>query len=546
VKQLSFPNYAPVPSKLVKMAKYCRNVVHLSIGTCLSDLQLEKIVKNMVNLKKLEVHWKPYGITPLLLIAEKLQLIELTMYLHYGHDSSEGLHYLWVEEFVNLHCSLPSLIVVTKVCPDLIECLVLEWIRWNQMVPPSWTANVKLYNSLKVPFDVSVAVPDIQLQFGQSARLPLVKASNFGLFGIDLLLLTNSTHNGKTLHKAFVTEKFFGYDSGSNVIGDHLSASVMNLSCITHFDASCFKSLFPGHLEQISVACPLLKQLNLEGNSNCLRNLVGLHSLAKCCSSLEGLNLMRIHVEDIEDDLELWKILSQLNLTHLALELCIMHPCERNKQDLVCLLQKCFKLCVLECCFGNCDASTHYRYFLLCHFPSLVHCILHGFQAFYYTEKILSSCEKLTHFKYVFHYMFPYVDSRAHNLNIQQLCIEVERSKVSDTFLDTVSAHGKLEHVVMYVRSVTLNGIRAMIQNSLKLITFHIYVYEDIYDEKDVYVNPTVIKNTLKKAFHNRRLFTVGSLKILEGDEYHQCMLEEYNYDVVLPLWRRDNNIVGM
>ena len=543
VKQLSFPDYAPAPSKLVRMAKYCRNVVHLSIGTCLSDQQLNKIVENMVHLQKLEVHWMPYKISSLLLIAAKLQLVELTMYrqLLAGYHGSDYEVSALIEEFVNLHCTLPNLNVVTKVCPDLIESLVFGWKRWNNMIPPGWTANVKLYNSLKVPHNVSFAVPDIQLQFGQLAILPLVKASDFGLFGIDLLLLTNCTHNGKRLHKAFVTRKYFGYDSGNNVIGDHVNTSVINLSFITHFDASDFKSLFPGHLEQISVACPHLKQLNLEGNNDCLRSLVGLRSVAKC-SALEGLNLLGIHVEDIEDDLELWKILSQLNLTHLALELCIMHPCEEKKPSFICLLQKCFKLCIIECGFGNCDASLDIRYLLVCHFPSLVHCVLHGFQS-NYAEKVLSSCDTITHFKYVFRYMFPYVDSPAHNHNIQQLCIEVERSKVGDIFMDTVSAHGKLKHVVMYVSSVTLNGIRAVIQNSLKLMTFHIYVYEDIHDEQGVSVTPTAIKSTLKKAFPNRQLFAVGSLKILDGDEYCQCL---YNYDVVLPLWRRDDNRIGM
>ena len=536
VKQLSFPNRAPVPWKLVKMVKYCQNVAHLSIRTCLSDKKLEKIVENMAHLQKLEVHWKPHLITPLLLIAAKLQLVELTMYRHFGYDDDlEDIHYYWVEELVTLHCTLPILNVVTKVCPYVIECLVYEWPRWNHMIPPGWTANVKLYNSLKVPPNVSLAVPDMQLQFGQSATLPFVKASDFGLFGIDLLLLTNCT-NGKRLHKAFVSRECFGYDSDvSDIIGDHLNTSVLNLTCVTHFDASNFKSLYPGHLEQISVVCPNLQQLNLEDNSKCLQSLVGLRSIAKC-STLEGLNLLGIHDDDIEVDVELWKILSSLKLTHLALELCIMNPCERNKQNLVCLLQKCVKLSVIECSFGNCDASLDYRSFLLFHFPSLVHCVLHGFQGNYAAD-VLSSCEALTHFKYVFPYMFPHVGSPAHNHNIRQLCIEVERSTVGDLFMDTVSIHGKLEHVVMCVGSVTVNSIHAVIRNSIKLMTFHVYIYKDFCDEQGVSITPTAIKSNIKKVIPNRKLFAIGSLKLAQGDEYYQCMLEEHNYDVVLPLW---------
>ena len=57
-----------------------------------------------------------------------------------------------------------------------------------------------------------------------------------------------------------------------------MDTSVTNLTSVTYFDASCCRVLYPGHLEQLSIACPNLQRLDLWGNSNCLSNLQGLHT----------------------------------------------------------------------------------------------------------------------------------------------------------------------------------------------------------------------------------------------------------------------------
>ena len=68
-----------------------------------------------------------------------------------------------------------------------------------------------------------------------------------------------------------------------------------------HFDASSNKSVHCGHLEQLALACPNLLELNLEGNSNCLRCLQGL------LTSLRGLNLSGISVIAVESRVQLWQ-----------------------------------------------------------------------------------------------------------------------------------------------------------------------------------------------------------------------------------------------
>ena len=130
-------------------------------------------------------------------------------------------------------------------------------------------------------------VPCIQLEVTESiVSLPSVKASNYGLLGLDVdtLHLTQGTHYGNIVHKALLI----------NGITAHIDASVASLTSATYFDASHCSVLYPGHLEQLSVACPNLQKLGLYDNSNCLRNLQGLHSLANNCKGLQALNLREI------------------------------------------------------------------------------------------------------------------------------------------------------------------------------------------------------------------------------------------------------------
>jgi len=65
-----------------------------------------------------------------------------------------------------------------------------------------------------------------------------------------------------------------------------------NLNCATHFDLSFCYSLFPGHLEQIAIACPNLQRLNLRDCNCCLESVKGLKAIASHCRNLTGLNLL--------------------------------------------------------------------------------------------------------------------------------------------------------------------------------------------------------------------------------------------------------------
>ena len=58
--------------------------------------------------------------------------------------------------------------------------------------------------------------------------------------------------------------------------------------------------------------------------------------------------------------------------------------------------------------------------------------------------------------------------------NLEQLCISISCSD-TDTFLQSISAHGGLLHVVLSAIRLYDDGITTLIENSPNLITCHLY-----------------------------------------------------------------------
>ena len=75
-----------------------------------------------------------------------------------------------------------------------------------------------------------------------------VKASKYGILGLDYetLHLTEVSCCGKKVHKALLTV----------TNNEYLDTSVTSLTSVMYFDASCCR-LYAGHLEQLSIACPI-------------------------------------------------------------------------------------------------------------------------------------------------------------------------------------------------------------------------------------------------------------------------------------------------
>ena len=74
-----------------------------------------------------------------------------------------------------------------------------------------------------------------------------------------------------------------------------------------------------------------------------------------------------------------------------------------------------------------------------------------------------------------------------------------------------MSAHGRLESVVLHIKSVTVTGITTIIQNGPKLYTFEVTI-QQIVDENNIKTDLEVLKDTLKIKFYIENCLTYLAL----------------------------------
>ena len=136
-------------------------------------------------------------------------------------------------------------------------------------------------------------------------------------------------------------------------------------------------------------------------------------------------------------------------------------------------------------------------------------------------EDIITNCKLLKYFGF-YHNIFsmdwclPSFLTAAPNQCLQDLYISSHGSNIGEIFMDTVSAHGKLECVFLLIQSVTVDGITALVQNSPKLYFCKIH-YRRIFDNQNVEVDLNIFKDTLKNKFLCRKLFYLDGFNLV-GD----------------------------
>ena len=299
--------------------------------------------------------------------------------------------------------------------------------------------------------------------------------------------------------------------------------SLSDLNIVTDFTAS-HDGLLSSHLEQLSITCPNLEQLNLERNVKCLEPLQGLRSIVKQCHNLQGLNLGQVHIIKAQDCTQLWELLSEIKmLNRLTVQTCTMNPFGKNgtpaQHSFIKLVRKFvrlenFQLKIdkpLLCLFCKHIVCENYP-LLLSHFPSLNCFDLHG--EYCNTIDIINQCKLLQYFR-CFLVMFKPYSTVVPNPSrcLQHLHITSPGNNISDAFMDSVSSHGGLETISFKVFSVKVASITTVIQNSPKLYVFDIYT-ELIFDEKNNKVDTDVLKDTLKVKFSHRKLINVDGLEL--------------------------------
>jgi len=289
------------------------------------------------------------------------------------------------------------------------------------------------------------------------------------------------------------------------------------------------------HLEQLAIAFPHLQHLNLLGNTNCLKSLQGLSAIATSCQKLKGLNILGISYEEVESCIQLWRILVNVQLTYLAIELCCL-LCFEDNQTKQSLHQECVKMKALESCHGKnctkCAGNTHPL--LLSSFPLLIHGVFEGIN-------VVSICERLKYLQYTGDGVS--LSWSSLNFNLEQLYIESDRLALLDSDMNALSAHGRLVHVILNINSVTQDGIATLIQNSPHLITLFVSIRTAAVWR--ILFNPRDFKSRLEKKYSHRKLFLCGNYHLVKGKiskhDLHDLIIQ---HNMAISTWWRSTVLV--
>jgi len=547
IKKLYFPDHV-TPSTLLKLMKYCSNVINLSIPTTkLDPEQVGQVVQHMGCLQRLDIQWD-FNIKQLLSVTSE-NLTELTIRVqvmkngdNYEREFSISID-SWLPYWMSDGFRPQNLNIVTEYADNffwtpLYDNLLETWTTSKFL--PGCNGHIKFFTTTKASLHLFTVAPKFQLDFSDSARLPHVNASQFGLLGLknELLVLTNCTQCDETVYMA----KIDNYTTSFS--GDHLvNRNIANLNFLTDFNLSYENSFCSEHLEQLALICPNLRRLNLCCVRYCLKSLRGLSNIASHCHNLQGLNLMDIPVTEVESHLQLWKILSDMRLTHLAMDLCLF-VFFSDKETLIKLYKKCICLLALESSVPNCqhcwNIFTDNSVSLFSHFPILKHCVFSVDRHCCGTalQDMIIRCNKLECL-YYFDRFGRLSLSLAHNNNLQQLYINAGRTDIPDDFISSLSAYGRLVHVVLCVRSVTSEGITVLVKNSPELMTFHVIVYQLLCDNKGTRIDVSDFEAEIKSKFSCRSLFRSERCKIIQRDLSTIIDQQYYEHNTdLLSLWQ--------
>ena len=559
VKRIHFTDHI-APSKLEVMLKFCKNVIHLSLPSFYYGYleKLEKIVHRMENVQILDILITVFSTNDIFIrqcFALSNNLKEVT--LHYCQQSPVGFCATirqCLEEWGNNSYIPRKLNFFTGKCmihtitSSLQSCVpVLKNKALLKSSDSEDIAQVSIY--LKTSTYSSTAIPFVQLRVTNSSiTLSVVKASKFGILGLpfDTLQITEGSYHGKKVQKALLTASDCQY----------IDTSVTNLAFVTYFDASICAVLFPGHLEQLSIACPNLQRLNLTRNYDCLNNLQGLHSLADNCRSLQALSLLEIHACDCEYScIQLWEILCTMRLTELAIEICMINIYDRRKtksvakgaqvkrQQLNDMFQRYSSLRILEVgiqhlrTYQTCYNPSDNDLLPLTDFPSITCyrlCNLPSNNCYHTLKRIF--CQKYLRCLFLSKTLSGILSLslEGHCSSLQQVYIHSRDTVPTEAFIDGLCGHGGLEHVILCVKSLTAKSIETLIECSSNLVTFRVYLYSRAFLKAQLKQLTTAIK----RKFSKRKLFNGGNFDVQVS--YRSATVEANQDTDLLSVWESD------
>ena len=249
----------------------------------------------------------------------------------------------------------------------------------------------------------------------------------------------------------------------------------------------------------------------------------------------------------MESCLLLWELLSSIKkLTHLGIDLFMLIHINNNcynaadKDKLICLLGNCVSLKALE--IMDCEVCLNVpstNDLLFGHFPSLVHVRISLAQT-ECTKYAITNCHQLKYLYYNTTFYIAHANSLDLDLpslsscHLQQIFVK-SSIDLSVSTAQMLSAHGELEQVILFVRSITTSTITTLISNSPNLILLYIVSTEPLCDENGASVNQKDYKDSVSKKFSYHKLLTTGNL-ILK-----YCCRTEYHWIIRKLFWHTTN-----
>ena len=175
--------------------------------------------------------------------------------------------------------NLPS--VINVFAPEIgglvQDQLIQFWLTWSGSKLPSF--EVALYDIRRVPISLYPSIPLMKFQFGPSATPPLIKLTDHGILGLQYDTFPFTDHYDEVRH-SMTAQRYY-----LNAVKEQHYNCMSNLHSVSNVDFS-FIDIYPGHLEQLAIACPNLERVNLMYATKCLQSVKGLHAIADRCKNL--------------------------------------------------------------------------------------------------------------------------------------------------------------------------------------------------------------------------------------------------------------------
>ena len=526
VRRIFFPAHLTV--KIVReLASHCTQVTHLSLprDTQLTLYDLEEVIRTMMCLHQLDVFTEGNFIQKDESWCNGLHIKGL-LKITATSVKELNLHvtqFPWVvkksiKELAWRGNTLPNINIFGHgaVYNNYLSSL---WVNLHESKYRSSSFEISLYDYRQIPMNLYPLIPLKKLKFGPSVTSPFIQLSNYGIEGIqqDTFWLSEYNCFGTVRYILTPVHKLYHHQNIPISYGQMDFVSCVDFSNV---------GVNSNHLEQLAVLCPNLQRLNLQGNVNCLRDLQGLHAIVHTCQNLEGINLTKISVLQVESLVLLWALLSRLKkLTHLSIDLCLMESYDANKQKLINIFKTCQCLKALEITH-DCRRCNSVKDFFFSYFPSLTYCRMYCFR-YSALAYAISNCHKL---KYLYENCNRVCNEillpLSNNCYLEQLCIYSLSLNLTDELVEVLSANGQLERVVLYVKSITINGLTTLINNSPKLTLLHISMMEPLFDDVDgctcILQGPYAPASKtdqhypyrVKNMFPYRELFAVGNFSV--------------------------------